>query len=238
MANTVTLSSLRTQILQRANREGDDATSGFVTTSELNQYINNSIGAFNDLLYDAMPSSVRKNTTLSVTSAASVYALPSDFKHLLFVEYQLNAQPGQWLDVRRCNPNERNKYTLRPLIQVPGVVPFEYDIYNDGTSWSLEFIPFPLVSSSVRVWYAPTFTKLSGDSDTLDGINGLEEFVIVDAAITVLTKEESDTSALVAERAALIQRVQTQGKNRDSNEPIHVGWQGATVGWDGGTGWE
>lgn len=239
MAKNVTLASLRTQILQRSDRVGDDPTEGYVTTPELNGYINNSIGEFSDLLFSAMPEAVRKSSTIAVVGTTDTYILPADFKHILGVEFALNGAGGPWLDVRRCQWTERNKYTLRPQVLIPGVVPFEYLPFQDPVSgWSLQLIPSPVSQAALRVWYSPAYTTLEADGDTLDGINGLEEFVIVDCAIKVAQKEETDVSVLMAQKTALISRIQSQGKNRDASEPPHMGWVGATTGWDGGNGWD
>ena len=240
MASNVTLASLRTQVRQQTHREGDDPTLGFVTDAELTQYINNSIGEFYNQLYTAFPEGVRKSSLITVANDNDTYDLPDDFKHLLGVEYQLTGAilGGQWLDIRRCIFSERNKYTLRPLVAVPGVVPFEYLIFNDSSGWKIQFVPFPFAGASVRVWYAPAYTKLAADGEELDGINGLEEFVIIDAAIKVLQKEETDPGPLLAMRQSMLESLREQGKQRDSNEPGHMGWNGAAIGWDGGTGWD
>lgn len=242
MAKNVTLASLRTQILQRADEQGDDPTSGFVTTSELNQYINNSIGEFSDLLFDAMPTAVRKSVTIAISGGTDTYSLgaagATDFKHLLGVEFLVTSGSSNWLNVHRTQWAERNKFSLVNVAPMPGVVPFQYDLFSDPTNgWQLQFYPSPVVSGSVRIWYAPAYTTLANDTDTLDGINGLEEFVVVDGAIKVMQKNESDVSTLLAQKQALAQRISDQGKNRDANEPMRVSYDGATGGWDGGNGW-
>jgi hypothetical protein len=49
----------------------------------------------------------------------------------------------------------------------------------------------------------------------LDGISGWTEYVIVDAAIKCLVKEETDPSALMATKAGLIKRIEEAAGNRD-----------------------
>jgi len=61
-----------------------------------------------------------------------------------------------------------------------------------------------------------------------DGINGWENYIVVDAAISMLDKEESDVSSLARKKAGLKQRLEDMAENRDSGEPDVVqdvtGW--------------
>jgi len=52
-------------------------------------------------------------------------------------------------------------------------------------------------------------------TDTMDWINGWEEYIIVDAAIKILGKEESDATVMGARKAALLGRIQSIAENRD-----------------------
>jgi hypothetical protein len=231
VAKTVTLLSLRTQIRQRADMEN----AGLVADAELTQYINNSIGEFDDLLLAADAATRRKTTTISVVANQDTYALPSDFRDLKGVEYLLSGT--SYLDVRALPFEQRNRFALSPAPQLPGVVPFRYFLNSDGSSWSLVFKPIPSAGATVRAWYTPAFTSLAADGDTLDGVNGLEEFVVVDCAIKCLQKEESDVSALFAQKSALVARIEATAKARDQSEPQKVGEAGLVTGWDG-SGWE
>ena len=60
------------------------------------------------------------------------------------------------------------------------------------------------------------------DSDILDGISGFDEYVIVDAAIKAMQKEESDVSVLMAQKEALKRRIEAAAANRDAGEPESV----------------
>lgn len=48
------------------------------------------------------------------------------------------------------------------------------------------------------------------------------EYVVVDAAIKCMVKEESDPSALMAQKVALIQRLESAAENRDAGSPMTV----------------
>jgi hypothetical protein len=57
------------------------------------------------------------------------------------------------------------------------------------------------------------------DADTFDGISGWEEYIVVDAAIKMLNKEESDVGVLSKEKDRLVLRITAASANRDIAEP-------------------
>lgn len=70
-------------------------------------------------------------------------------------------------------------------------------------------------SQEIELFYAPPWTDLVDDDDTVDGYNGWDEFIVVDVARKMLGKEESDTTELVGERQELIKRVEAQAATRN-----------------------
>lgn len=64
-----------------------------------------------------------------------------------------------------------------------------------------------------------------------DGISGWLEYVVTDAAIKMMQKEESDTSTLQLQKAALIRRIESAAENRDAGSPATI----ADVQWTNGT---
>ena len=49
--------------------------------------------------------------------------------------------------------------------------------------------PTPAGNQNIQVWYVPKLTTLSADSDTVDGVSGWTEYIIVDACIKALAKQ-------------------------------------------------
>lgn len=81
----------------------------------------------------------------------------------------------------------------------------------------------------------PTFTGRSAPAKAQvesDGISGWLEFVIIDAAIKCLQKEESDTRVLMAQRAGLVQRINDSASSRDAGAPPTVTDSSRTGSWD------
>lgn len=83
-----------------------------------------------------------------------------------------------------------------------------------------------LVSSAVsgtgtttQVVVTQTFLSGSVIQIDMDEFNGWEEYVIIDAAIKCLQKEESDVSVLAMQKQAIIDRIEAMASNRDAGEP-------------------
>ena len=63
---------------------------------------------------------------------------------------------------------------------------------------------------------------MTSDSDTVNGVNGWEEYIVVDTAIKMLAKEESDTRYLERQRERLLQRIEVMAQNRDYDQPESI----------------
>lgn len=211
---TKTLLSLRTQARQRA----DKVNSGYILDSELNQYINNSIAELYDLLVSAYGEDYYSKTyNFTVNGVDTVYDLPTDFYKVLGIDLYIN--PSRFISLRPYMFNERGRYqdgsNWAAIIAIQG--PRYYIKAN-----SVEFNPSPPGAYQLSMFYVPACPELVSDSDTFDGINGWEEYVIVDAAIKMLQKEESDVSVFLAQKQALLQRINTMAENRDAGHSFRV----------------
>lgn len=67
-------------------------------------------------------------------------------------------------------------------------------------------------------------TNLSGGvvQVDVDGVSGWEEYILLDAAIKCMVKEESDPSSFAAQKQALLQRVESAAENRNAGQPQTV----------------
>lgn len=199
-----TLAQLRTRARERADMElgsGQSATDHFITNTELNSYINASIAELYDLLVKAYDADYYL-TSSTVTGVASTleYSLPNDFYKMKGLDREDGTPVKKFLFAKRNNGGL--KYRLR--------------------SSKLRFSDYPVVGEVFTLWYIPKPTELSADADTFDGINGWEEYVIVDAAIKMRTKEETDTTDLKMEKQALKSRIEDMSQDRDTGEPERI----------------
>ena len=207
---STTLATMRTRVRQRADMEESE----FVTDSELNQYINSSYQE----LYDILVSSFEDYYTLppvnfTISSGTEYYTLPSDFYKLRGVDASSDGNNYYTLAPFNFLNRNRNNENLMSLDRS------SYDINYRIVGSRIYFTPIDQAAGSYRIWYIPVATTLSSDSSTLDGINGWEEYIVVDAARKCLDKEESDTRMLSAEKEALRQRIINASARRDVGMP-------------------
>lgn len=239
MATTLTLAQLRTL----ARQEADMVNTQFITDAELNTYINQSYFELYDLLVQKYGDDYFANTVEFSTDGTNyLYALPNGtnysaaaaFYKLLGVD--LNLAPGNddsWVTIRRFNMSDRNRYSVPNFQSFYGVTNLRYRL-NGSNIW---FTPIPTSGQTMRIWYVPRLTTLSADGDTADGISGWTEYIVVDAAIKMKDKEESDVSVLGARKQMLIQRIEAAAENRDAAMPMTVSDNmSSNYDWPGGSG--
>lgn len=207
MARTATLTVLIADTRKAADMEG----STFVSDSEITRYLNQSATELYDLLVEKSADYYVTSGTVSVVAGTSTYALPASFYKLLSAEVPLGGemsyimQPFAWA--------HRHLYGEAGW----GCGPVAYQLRGGN----ITFVPEPDAAYTVTVWYIPAFTDLSAGSDTLDGVNGWEEYVTLDAAIKCLRKEESDVSLLMAQKEMLRERI-IRNAHRDQGEPHRI----------------
>ena len=245
------------QIRLMAQQRADRVNSNFVTVPEWNSFINQSLFELYDILitqygeeyFAAAPAQFTTNGN------SQVYALPDGatpytnsftgqtfvapaFYKLLGVDLGLNAQQAQpnngWVTVPKFNfAADRNKYFYpNTSSTIYGVFNLAYRLFGN----QIEFIPVPSANQPIRLWYIPRMTMLLKDTDiTSQGISGWIEYVIVDAAIKALQKEEADVSILGAQKSALLTRINSASMNRDAGRPDTIADTRGAMGWGG---WE
>ncbi len=222
-AGVLSLKEIRLMSQQRADR----VNSNFVTTSEWNSYINQSLTELYDLMETVYEDYFLATAITFVTDGSSSYALPNGvnysaaapFYKLVGIDLGLSSSNNARVTVHKYNFIDRNKYVYPSITSTFfGVFNMRYRVMGDN----LMFIPTPQAGQYVTMWYVPRMTKLLRDVDVSNGVNGWLEYVITDAAIKALQKEESDVSVLAAQKQALIDRINTAAMNRDVGEPATI----------------
>jgi hypothetical protein len=206
LAKNVTLGQLRTWARQRANQEQGQ----FISDSEANGYVNLAAAELYDLLIAAYPDYFSKTSDISIIAGTEAYSLPSDFYKLLGVDYLLDTQ-GNAVSLKPYQIAERNRFMFAPSFQAFGLNYLRYHIQAQG----MNFKPTPAASGTVRLIYIPAFSDLSSDSDTFDTVDAWHEYIILDAAIKMLLKEESDASVLLVQKEAMKRRIEELAHSRD-----------------------
>ena len=80
----------------------------------------------------------------------------------------------------------------------------------------------PVAGYTVTLRYTPAPQRMVAPGDTFDGIAGWEEWIVLDAAIKALAKEESDVSVLMAQRADIEREIVGMAPNREAQWPDRV----------------
>ena len=87
---------------------------------------------------------------------------------------------------------------------------------------NLRLYPIPTAGLAGTILYAPEATVLVNAGDSVTYPNGWEKYIVVDAAIQALLKEESDTRALMAERERIEKEIREAKEARDMATPKRV----------------
>lgn len=215
MADTLTLLQLRTAVRQRA----DMVNSQFVSDSELTGYINYSYKELYDLIVDANEDYNLTSSTLTITTGNTV-SLPADFYKFRGLD-DLSYGTSTPITVLKFNWNERN-YGSSPIQDGrSGIYQYSSVRYRIiGNSLIIE--PAESAARSYKLWYIPAVANLVNDADLADGVQGWLEYVIVDAAIKCLIKEESDIKPLSMIKGSLTERITRMKHNRDQALPEKI----------------
>lgn len=240
LSGTDSLASVRLQAKQRADR----VNSNFVTDSEWNNNINQSYFELYDILTTTYENYYRKPApyTFNTDGTNNTFSLPTDFYKANGLDLGLDASNNAWVTLHRFNYIDRNAYVYPTVAGAAfGIYNPRYDIF--GSPAKVVFIPTPSANQVMRLWYTPKLQRCLLDTDILDGVNGWLEYVIVDAAIKALQKEESDCTLLMVQKQALLHRIEAAAQNRDAGEPMTISATRRTSsgnyggsGWDGGYG--
>lgn len=209
----LSLGQVRLMAQQRADRVG----SNFIQLPEWNTYINQSYFELYDLLVTLYEDYfVSSPYTITTDGVSNQYTLPTSFYKLIGVDLGLTSSGNAWVTVRKFNFISRNRYVYPQITSsYLGVFDLRYRLVGN----TIFFIPTPSGGQYLRIWFIPKLTQLLQDTDILSGVSGWSEYVIVDAAIKALQKEESDVSVLAAQKMMLIKRIEESAMNRDAGQP-------------------
>lgn len=208
---TTSLLTLRARVRERA----DMVNSTFVTDTAtgLDAWINEANQKLHGMLVDALGEEyTSSSSTFSTVAGQSDYNLPTDFFKLYALDVTVGGTTFTALPYNRA---ERNLY--QSAQQTGWYVP-RYML----TGSLVRFLPTPNVVADCKLYFAPDAKMLVDSHDEVSYPNGWERFIVLDAAIQALNKEESSTTALVAERAAVIKEIETTKEARDLATPKRV----------------
>lgn len=213
------------EIRLRAQQEADQQNSTFLSTPEWNFNINQSYYELYDLLITAYEDYfVAPRLTFATDGITQSYDLPNGLNYsgapalykLYGVDLGLDQSNNARVSLKKFDFISRNRYVYPQLTSTYlGVFNLRYRLIGS----KIMFIPTPSANQIIGLWYYPRLRTMLKDTDTMDGFSGWTEYVILDAAMKAMGKEESDVSLLMARKQMIIQRIESAAMNRDAGQP-------------------
>lgn len=206
-----TLAEIREKVRQRADNQAETAR---YPDSELNQYINDSRNELFGIL--VKHSLIRDEAAQTITSTGAA-AYNVDAAH--FATLAVFKQEDEYY--RRLR---RHSFRERPFAATASVdgEPNTYRIATIGGQKQIEFYPRADSGETYVLAYVPRPTDLSDDADTLDDVLGWDEYIVVDAAIKCLRKENTNTDELRMDKAELLARIEQEAEQQEMSEAYVV----------------
>ena len=207
MARNFTVAQLSTKARERS----DMVDSEFVTPAELRGYISASFTELYDMLIKTGLSYFESEDTIVTDGILSRFPLPADYYGTIGVDRDDGT--GHRFMLHEFMVTERNRFQVQSTGFAIG-----YRVVGN----ELELLPRPPIGQTYQHLFVPAPADLTDDTDIVDGVSGWEEFIVVDAAIKMLLKEETSAVPLERERVRLIDRIQEASENRALATPRRV----------------
>lgn len=207
---SITLEALRLGARQRADQLGFEDR---FPDAEVDGYINAGIAEVYDMLVSAQGYAYYGvQETYPVAADTESFALPVDFYKAYKVEY-INGSTRYELDrVSETDVSDLSNIEAgRPL-------------YFRVRASQLDVFPAVSTGSTILLSYVPSATQLVNPSDTFDGINGWEEYVMVFAAKKMSLKD-ADFELVnyhLGELNRLEERIKRMAADRTSGKPQRI----------------
>lgn len=249
MSRLVSLTTLQNRVKQRANVE-TAANNALFDTAELTDNINEGLAKLYDLILAEQDqpyylASVNFNTV----STKDTYVIGpggdiniSDFYKGKGLDVNfgqqivISARPFMW--------SERNRFKWYPgwIYSQPVFYHFigkPNGAVANAAKDSIKLIPQPSGQFNCTLWYYPTLAPLVAGGDQFDGINGFEEWAVLDAAIQILSKQErlDHMQVLQGKQMAEQQRIIASIAAHDAENPQRVQDVTLNDGWIGRPGY-
>ena len=218
MPRLVTVGTLIDRALRLADKEG----STFTGRPEVMDLMLTKYAELYGLLVKSGCQYFESISLLTTTGVASYSLLagafwnvaPADFWGLLRLDF---LPPGQRprpipaamvQELHFFNPNQSSVYAIRH--RIAGNTLYLYPTAPTGQVYQLMYVP------------AAMATFAAGEATTLDGQNGWEQLLVVEAAIDLKFKDHRDTAYLITERDRLTKWIQQQADEREAANPSRV----------------
>lgn len=207
----MTLGELKAYARRMADMEG----SQFVSDAELTDYIRDSYAALYDMLVAKYEDYFVTDITFSITSG-STFTLPSNFYKLRGLDKQISGDKYQ--DVRQFMFSDRNRIDATSVLSdLSSVADVRYRLIDN----KIKILPEDKAVGNYRLWYVPRRTQLVNDTDSTVNLLDFDEYIAIDAALKMLSKEETINQPLMIRKAEFEKRINSMAANR-TTEPQKI----------------
>ena len=188
------------------------------TDDMLNQYINDSLKRLQAIFLKKGLVKIQRVHEPTVDGSTD-YALPDDYL----------ATVGVWYVESQGTSRLREMDDIERALQTPldGTYGSRYRIFELGekkgdslTNKRIEFYPNPS-SGTYKHVYVPVLT-FSADTDSIDDVLGWHEYVVLDVAVKIYTRDNLDPSTLVFEREKWEKAIEDEVEARYLNSTYTV----------------
>ena len=239
-ADITTSHSTLSEIAVRVRRRADHVNSSFVSDAEVTQYVTESYYEFYDLLIESLgPQHFLESHVFDTVAGQFPYRLvdnesdetdgrPLNIYKVASVHVSLTGSGQDYTKIRPIHATDlltsrpqgwssanQVRYLLSTNVNESGH-------YGGKQYRIISFTPPPTGVHKVAMLYVPTpIVATSGGTDVgILHFTHWDEYVVVDAAMKILEKEESDTAHLVRRKEELRQRILWHANTMDyGSEP-------------------
>jgi hypothetical protein len=206
----VTLTDLRSRVRRRADVENEIERHPDVNVDD---DINEGIAAFHSEVVRADGQGVLEGTTIFMTAAnVDTYSLPAQFLQLRAATIFHDSRE---YDLRQFDVIDASVLSAMSGWLDGGIA--YYRLYGDN----IILKPTPTSAKRVTLKYVGSAVKLTAPSNTLDGIDGFEEYVVAWAAQRIAFKDENWDllDRLENVKGEQLDKLRAIVSNRDDFEP-------------------
>ena len=235
--------------------KADKLNSQYLTTDEWNFNINQSANELYDILVTKFGDDYFFAPPLLINLTGVIsYPIPDGSNYPVGgvnspALYKLNgidvnvSGPGNlgpnsgWVPLARANWSDRDSYTSWP--GQAGALNNIYEMFYRTMGNQIYIFP-QNINLLIRLWYVPILAQMLLDTDMLPfSISGWSEYVIIDAAMKAMIKEESldKWNILAQTKLGLIERIETTASNRDVGQGNSVSNVRRVMGDPGFSSW-
>lgn len=160
-----------------------------------------------------------EDTSKSLVVGQRTYALASDLMHLKGVDIVVGTDR---IPIKRFSFGDRGS-----LSNDPRIIRYDADRYQTHYRYkteanNLRIDPLPESTEQLIMTYVPKPTRITSSSDTFDVIAGFDDFILYDAAIQVMMRQERDPAPYVAMRQDALNQVIQTVSPREVADPVNV----------------